>query len=158
MEKQLIMMGLIRFLHEIFTVLWVGGLAFMTLTLVPSLSRVLGTGEKNKEMMKAVTRRHRIWTYLSIVGLVVTGLLLGRSSPSFMGFMSFDNPYSSFTAVKHLLIVVMVVIALFRSIKFAKKEKVESPRPNKLNVLLIWINFVLGVAVLLLSALAATVR
>ena len=39
-----------------------------------------------------------------------------------------------------------------------KKEKVESPRPNKLNVLLIWINFVLGVAVLLLSALAATVR
>ncbi len=47
MEKQLIMMGLVRFLHELFTVLWVGGLAFMSLTLVPSLSKVLGDGEKN---------------------------------------------------------------------------------------------------------------
>lgn len=158
MDKQLIVMGLIRFLHEFFTALWVGGLAFMTLTLVPSISKVLGTGEKNREMMKTVTRRHRVWTYLSMVGLVVTGLLLGRSSPSFTGFMRFDNLYSSLTAVKHLLIVVMVVIALFRSIKFAKKEKVESPRPNKVNVLLIWINFALGVAVLLLSAFAAAVR
>ncbi len=158
MDKQIIIIGLIRFLHEFFTVLWIGGLAFMSLTLVPSLSKVLGSGEKNGEMMKTVTRHHRVWTYLSMVGLVVTGLLLGRSSPLFLGFMRFDNPYSSLTAVKHLLIVVMVVIALFRSIKFAKKEKVESSRPNKVNVLLIWINFALGVVVLLLSSFAAAAR
>ncbi|NLA81624.1 MAG: hypothetical protein GX849_02105 [Clostridiaceae bacterium] len=155
MDKQLVMMGLIRFLHEFFTVLWVGGLAFMSLTLVPSLSKVLGSSEKNREMMKMVTRRHRIWIYLSMVGLLVTGLLLGRSSPSFMGFMRFDNLYSSLTAVKHLLIIFMVVIALFRSIKFAKKDQAEGPRPNKINVLLIRVNFVLGLVVLLLSAFAA---
>lgn len=158
MEKQIMMMGLIRFLHELFTVIWVGGLAFMTLTLVPSLSKVLGAGEKSQEMMKAVTRRHRVWTYLSMVGLVVTGLLLGRSSPSFAGFMRFDNFYSSLTAVKHLLIVVMVAIALFRSIKFAKKDGADSPGPKKMNVILVTVNFALGVAVLLLSAFAAAAR
>lgn len=157
MDKQWIMMGLIRFLHEFFTVLWVGGLAFMALTLLPSLSKVLGNSEKNKEMLKAVTRRHRVWTYLSMLGLLVTGLLLGRSSPSFLGIMHFDNLYSAFTSVKHLLIAVMVVIALFRSIKFAKKDQAERPGSKKMNLLLIKVNFVLGVAVLLLSALASAI-
>ncbi|HPX93782.1 MAG TPA: hypothetical protein PK646_05930 [Bacillota bacterium] len=158
MEKQLIMMGLVRFLHELFTVLWVGGLAFMSLTLVPSLSKVLGDGEKNKEMMKMVTRRHRIWIYLSMVGLIVTGLLLGRSSPSFTGFLHFDNLYSALTAVKHLLIVVMVVIALFRSIKFGKKDQAGKPGKHRVNVILIRVNFALGVVVILLSAFAAATR
>ncbi|HZK28951.1 MAG TPA: hypothetical protein VFD19_01895 [Clostridia bacterium] len=155
MGNNQLMMGIIRFLHDFFTVVWVGGLAFMVFTLAPSLSKVFGKDQKAQEVMQAVTRRHRVWTYISIIGIFVTGLLLGKSSPEYAGFMQFDNLYSSLASVKHLLIFAMIAIALFRSISFGKKDRVVNPKQNKISFLLIAGNLLFGVVVLLLSALMA---
>lgn len=153
-----LMMGLIRFLHDFFTVVWVGGLAFIVFTLAPSLSKVFGKDKKVQEVMQAVTRRHRIWIYISIAGIFITGLLLGKSSPPYSGFMQFDNLYSSLASVKHLLNFAMIAIALFRSLSFGKKDQVLNPKQSKISFLLIAGNLLFGVVVLLLSALMAGLR
>ncbi|GAB1482538.1 hypothetical protein MASR2M78_13540 [Treponema sp.] len=158
MESNQLMMGLIRFLHDFFTVVWVGGLAFIVFTLAPSLSKVFGKDKMAQDMMQAVTRRHRVWVYISIVGIIVTGLLLGKSSPKYSGFMQFDNLYSSLASIKHLLTFAMIVITLFRSISFGKKDKVLNPKQNKISFLLIAGNLIFGVVVILLSALMAGLR
>lgn len=155
-NKQLIM-GIIRFSHDFFTVVWIGGLGFMVLTMFSSFKKVLGKDPKAQSLMNAITRRHSIWVYISIVGLFVTGLLLGRSNANYLGFMSFDNLYSSLTSAKHIITFVMILIALFRSISFGRKDIKMSPEKSRFSMLLIIINFSLGLVILFLSGLLASI-
>lgn len=148
--------GVLRFLHDFFTVVWIGGLAFMVLSMLPSFKKVLGKSPQTQSLTAAVTRRHRIWVYVCIVGLFVTGLLLGRSEPGFTGFMHFNNLYSVLTGVKHIITFIMIIIAVFRSIYFGRKNVKFNPLQNKLSMFLIVVNFVLGVLVLLLSGFIAS--
>ncbi len=85
METQQIIMGILRFLHNLFTVVWVGGLAFLVLTMIPSLKEVSGNSPQAQSMTKVITRRYRVWVYISITGLFITGLLLGKSNTAYMG-------------------------------------------------------------------------
>lgn len=155
MDMQQLMMGIVKFLHDLFTVIWVGGLAVIVLTVLPSSKKTLGENLQVQKLMNAITRRHRIWVYVSIVGLFITGLLLGKSNPDFTGFMRFGNLYSGLTAVKHILTIAMVLIALFRSIRFGKKDSVQDPAKFKFSLILIVVNLILGTFVLLLSGLLA---
>ncbi len=157
MATQQLIKGVIRFLHDFFTVVWIGGLAFMVLTMFSSIKKVLGKDPQAQGLMKAITRRHSIWVYISIIGLFVTGLLMGRSHPEYLGFMRFDNLYTTLTSVKHILTLVMIVVALFRSLSFGKKDVELSPKQNKFSMMLIIINFIFGLAVLFLSGLLAAI-
>lgn len=157
MATQQLIMGIIRFLHDLFTVVWIGGLAFMTLTMFSSVNKVLGKDPRAQGLMRAITRRHSIWIYISIVGLFVTGLLMGRSNAEYLGFMSFDNLYTTLTSIKHIITFVMIAIALFRSLSFGKKDVAMSPKQNKFSMILIIINFIFGLAVLFLSGLLASI-
>lgn len=154
--KQLIM-GFIRFSHDFFTVVWIGGLAFMVLTMFPSIKKVLGKDPKSQSLMNTITRRHSIWVYISIVGLFITGLLLGRSNANYLSFMSFDNLYSSLTSVKHIITFAMILVALFRSISFGKKDIKMSPEKSRVSSLLIITNFIFGLVILFLSGLLASI-
>jgi len=157
MVTQQLIMGIIRFLHDLFTVVWIGGLAFMVLTMFPSVKKVLGKNPQAQSLINAITRRHSIWVYISIAGLFITGLLLGKSSGDYLGFMRFGNFYSNLTAVKHIITFAMVLIALVRSILFRKKDIKRSPGQNKISMLLVIINFFLGLLILLLSSLIASI-
>lgn len=157
MAKKQIIMGIIKFLHELFTVVWIGGLGFMVLTMFPSFKKVLGKDPKAQSLMNTITRRHSIWVYISIVGLFITGLLLGRSNANYLGFMSFGNLYSTLTSVKHIITFAMILIALFRSISFGKKDIKMSPEKSKFSRLLIVINFSFGLVILFLSSLIASI-
>lgn len=157
MATQQLMIGMIRFFHDLFTVIWVGGLAFMVLTLIPSLKKALGKNQQAQILINAITRRHRVWVYISIAGLFITGLLLGKQNNDYTGFMHFGNIYSSLTAIKHIFTFLMLIIALFRSILFGKKDIVLSPGKNKFNMLLIIINFFFGFLILLLSGFIASI-
>lgn len=157
MSSQQLFIGIIRFMHDLFTAVWVGGLALMVLTVLPSSKKVFGKGPQSQALINAITRRHRIWVYFSIAGLFITGLLLSKSEPGFMGFMRFDNLYSILTAIKHILTFVMVFFALFRSLYFGKKDIKLSPKLIKFSMLLIIVNFIFGLFVLLLSGLIASI-
>lgn len=153
MTTQQLISGSIKFLHDLFTVVWIGGLTFMVLTMFSSLKTVFEKDPKAQSLMNAITRRHSIWVYISIVGLLFTGLLLGKSNVNYLGFMSFGNLYSSLTSVKHIIVLAMILIALYRSLVLTKKDIKMSPSQNKFSMLLITANFILGLLVLLISAL-----
>jgi len=155
MPAKEIIFALVTFLHDLFTAVWIGGLITLGLTVLPSVKKVLGKGPQTKKLMDAIQKRHSVWVYVSMIGLVLTGLLQANRSPAFQGLFSFGNTYSTLLAIKHILVVTMIAIALYRSLVLGRKKGVSTPSQEKLKVSLLMINIVLGVAILLLSGFTA---
>jgi uncharacterized membrane protein len=167
----------VTFLHELFTAVWIGGLIAMGLAVLPAAKNLFGLSPQTKQIMEAVQRRLRVLVYVSIVGLIVTGVLMSRRSPQMQGLFSFANSYSVILALKHLLVILMVAVALVRSFIFgrgsAASEVQKGPREagvapeaagskpstasakDRVSVLLLLVNIVLGIGVLVLSAAVA---
>jgi putative copper export protein len=155
MPSKQIVFALVTFLHDLFTVIWIGGLITLGITVLPSVRAVLGKGPEAKTLMSAIQKRLTPAIYVSIVGLIVTGVLLARRAPAFHGFFGFGSPYATVLSLKHVLVVLMVGIALVRSLVLGRKDAPPSPRREKLKAGLLLVNMVLGVGVLLLSGFSA---
>ena len=152
MCTQIIVFAFVTFLHDLFTAVWIGGLITLGLTVMPSVKKVLGKGPQTKKLMDAIQKRHSVWVYVSLVGLVLTGLLQANRTPAFQGLFSFGNAYSTVLAVKHILVIAMIAIALYRSLAL---EKTSSPSQEKLKATLMLLNIILGISILLLSGFTA---
>lgn len=155
MTSQGIMLGLVSFLHNLFTVVWVGGLVVIALTILPAARKTFGVGPQTKKLMAAILERQKVWVYISMVGLFITGVIQARSESAFTGLMHFDTSYGVLTSIKHLLTLAMIAIALYRSMVLGKKAEQATPQQSKLSLQLIMVNAGLGVSVLLLSGLMA---
>ncbi len=156
MTPQQIILGSVTFLHDLFTAIWIGGLVFLSISLIPVSKKDLGDGMQTNKLMDAILKTHSPYVYASILGLFITGIIQARMSPSFSGLMRFDSAYSSLITVKHWLTFTMVAIALFRSIAGRKKPGQADLHKMKLSLTLIHVNSVLGVLVLLLSGMLST--
>jgi uncharacterized membrane protein len=154
MPKQIVF-ALITFLHDLFTVVWVGGLITLGLTVLPSARSVLGVGPQTKQLMNEIRNRLSKLVYVSIAGLVLTGLLLSRRSPAFGGLFGFGNSYSTILTLKHVLILAMVAVALYRSLVLGRRTGPSTPDQEKLSPGLVLFNSLLGLLVLLLSGFTA---
>jgi len=78
-----IIFALIVFLHDLFTAIWIGGLITLALTVLPSARQVLGKGPQMKKLLAVIQKRLSLLVYISIVGLIVTGILqASRNRPS----------------------------------------------------------------------------
>jgi putative copper export protein len=151
MPTQTIVFALITFLHDLFTAVWIGGLIILGLTVLPSVKKVLGKGPQTKKLMDTIQKRHGVFVYVSMIGLVLTGLLQANRSPAFQGLFSFGNTYSTVLTIKHILVVAMIAIALYRSLVLGRKSGASTPSQEKLKAGLLMVNIVLGIAILLLS-------
>ncbi|MHB1294798.1 MAG: CopD family protein [Anaerolineae bacterium] len=138
---------LIVVLHDLFTAAWVGGLLALGLAVMPAARDMLGMGPGLKKLMDAIQRRLRVLVYVSIVGLWVTGMLLARRTTGDVGLFSFASPYTALLSIKHLLVLAMVVVALMRSIALPRREAAMGPRGQKVGAALLYLNMVLGIAV-----------
>ena len=147
-----IVFALVTFLHDLFTAVWIGGLITLGLTVMPSTKKVLGKGPQTKKLMDTVQKRHSVWVYVSLVGLVLTGLLQANRSPAFQGLFSFGNAYSAVLAVKHILVLAMIAIALYRSLALGSAS---TPAEEKLKARLLVLNIIFGISILLLSGFTA---
>ena len=154
MATQKLLFGLISFLHNTFTVVWIGGLAIMVLTLLPTVKKTITDNTLAKEFMKAVVTRQRKWVYICIVGLFITGMLMGKANPYAPGFMTFDTTYGVIASIKHILTFLMIFIAIGRSQFFVRAQE-KKPDSADLGSIPIIANFVLGIIVLLLSSMMA---
>jgi uncharacterized membrane protein len=145
MELKVLISALVVFLHDFFTVVWIGGLAFMVLVMVPALKK--GGQEKSLilQISKSVMRRFRGFVIVSIVVLTVTGVLLSKQSPNEVGFMRFTSLYSGALSIKHILMILMLILVVFKN---TAKRLLQNLPMFSITV----INFVLGSLVLLLSA------
>ncbi len=148
MPTKTIVFALVTFLHDLFTAVWIGGLITLGLTVMPSAKKILGKGPETKKLMNAIQKRHSVLVYVSLVGLVLTGLLQANRNSAFLGLLSFGNTYTAVLAVKHILVLAMIVIALYRSLALAQAS---TPAQEKLKATLLILNIVFGVCILLLS-------
>jgi uncharacterized membrane protein len=152
MSIQTIVFALVTFLHDLFTAVWIGGLITLGLTVMPSTKKVLGKGPQTKKLMDTIQKRHSVWVYVSLVGLVLTGLLQANRALAFQGLFNFGNAYSAVLAVKHILVLAMIAIALYRSLALGSAS---TPAEEKLKARLLVLNIILGVSILLLSGFTA---
>lgn len=148
-----IVVSLVSFFHELFTVVWIGGLLTLGLTIAPVAKQSLR--KDAFKLMDAIQQRLSKLIYICIIGLFATGVLLARQSGVYTGLFSFGNTYSMLITIKHLVYFVMVILAVFRS-RFITLEG--ASETQKKSMLLLMGNMVLGMLTLLLTALASAYK
>jgi copper resistance protein D len=149
-----IVFALVIFLHDLFTAVWIGGLITLAITVLPSARQVLGKGPQMKKLMDAIQRRLSVLIYVSIVGLIVTGMLQANRNPAFEGLFHLGSAYSTALSLKHIAVVLMIGVALFRSLVLGRRREPLTPSQEKLNMGLLLLNVALGIVVLLLTGLS----
>lgn len=151
MPGKQIVFAIVTFLHDLFTAVWIGGLITLGFTVLPSAKKVLGMGPQTKKLMDAIQKRLSVLVYVSIVGLALTGMLQANRNPAFQGLFSFGNSYSTVLTFKHILVLVMVAVALYRNLVLGRRSGPSTPSQEKLSAGLLFLNIILGVVVLLLT-------
>lgn len=144
----------VLFLHNLFTAVWIGGLITLGLVVLPVTSKTLGKGAKTKALIDKIQNRLSVFVYVSMLGLVGTGMLLANRALQFEGLLSFANGYSTVLAIKHIVVILMVVIAFSRCFTLKQRGDMLRPRLRKTGLGLLYVNVALGIAVLLLSAMS----
>ena len=153
MPKQVVF-TIVVFLHDLFTAVWIGGLIALSFTVLPSARQVLGKGPQMKKLLNAIQKRLSVLVYVSIVGLILTGMLQANRNPAFEGLLHFGNAYSTALSLKHIAVVVMIGITLFRSLVLGRRREPLTPSQEKLKMGLMLANAALGIVVLLLTGIS----
>jgi putative copper export protein len=154
---QTIVYPIIRFLHDLFTAIWIGGLVLMVLVIIPALHKNLKMKEA-KTAINHIQNRLQVLAIISMIMLAITGILLSNRSPLFTGLFSFGSKYMTVLSIKHILMFVMVFLALLRLGLIKKNQKAANQKLEKVSVLVLILNAVSGVVVLFLSAFLAAIK
>ena len=155
MSGATIITALIAFLHDLATVVWIGALISLALITMPAVKKVLGKSLEVAKVQQEIQNRQRPWVFGSLVVLILTGMLLARRNPAFGGLFSMANPYSIVMSIKHILVILMAAIAIYRSAAFGKGSAAGNPTRQKWSARLMLANLILGVGVLLLSGFSS---
>ncbi len=180
MNPKIAPLAVILFLHDLFLTVWMGGMIVNALSFLPSTRAALGPSPQMKQVMATFKKKQSTWVYISMVGLLITGLLLSRRAPQFTGLFTFSTAYSTALSLKHILVLIVTAVALYRSLVLKSAptppqnpavptgNKVIAPPHSgqgsgeqssaspsgkeKLSVQLLYLNAMLAVLILLLSA------
>jgi uncharacterized membrane protein len=155
MVGKLIVFSLVSFLHDFFTVVWMGGLIVTAFVFLPSVKEVLGATPQTKKVIATFQKKQSVWVYVSMVGLIVTGLLMVNRSPEYIHLFSFANPYSVALSIKHLLVLVMIGLSLYRSLVLGGQKGPMTPEKERLSARLLLTNAILAIVMLLNSGIVA---
>ncbi|HBX70273.1 MAG TPA: hypothetical protein DEH25_13075 [Chloroflexi bacterium] len=152
-------------MHMLATVLWIGGLAALTLLVLPAARKALDP-QAYADFLVALQKRLDPLGWFSVILLLASGMLQMSSNPNYGGFLTIDGVWASAILIKHLLFGLMLVVssyitwgllpALRRAalLKSHGKEAADLESLQKREIFLLRLNFFLGVFVLLLTAIA----
>jgi uncharacterized membrane protein len=158
-------MSFIYWLHMLATVVWIGGLAALSLIVLPASARALDAGAFAR-LLDAIQRRLDPVGWTCLLVLLGTGMFQMSANPSYRGFLAIDNTWAAAILVKHLVFLLMTGISAFltwgllpRLKRAALLEAQGKPAPDKAGlhrreVRLLNLNLVLGALVLALTAIA----
>jgi len=155
------------FFHLIATVIWLGGLATMTLLVWPEMRRVLAENPPALMLLTRLRKRFTPLTNFSLVVLVITGFIQMSADPHYDGVLQFTNEWSRVILMKHLAIIGMVICGLVLQysvtpalerisllLEHGKGDLAEWERLRRREVRLTWVNVGLGLLVLAFTAWA----
>jgi len=139
--------AVLRALHSLASVIWVGGILTMALSILPAARRSLGRSSETQGLIQAIQDRMALIAAFCAAIAVATGLLLGRNA--IYGGCPISSGYQTLLSIKVVLVGVMIVVALIQ-IRLAPASHAR----EKGGLLLL--NSFLGVVVVILSSVAAT--
>jgi uncharacterized membrane protein len=156
-------------LHMAATVLWIGGLAYFTLILLPVV-RSTSLLEKEPSLFESLRKRFNPLAWLSLAVLVITGLMQMTGSPQYQGVLVVGDRWSAALFLKHAAIGLMVILASYQTwilqpdlsrhiLALSVKGQHSDARRERLlltSLRLTRINLVLGLLVLALTSIART--
>lgn len=151
----LIIPTLVRSFHNIFTSIWVGGMLAMVISVLPTIRKEIKDPDAQGRVMDRILALQSRWVYLGIFVLFVTGVLMTRLSGQSNGLFDFSNPYSTILSIKHILVILMTLIAVIRSTLFRKAASSKDKGKKKASMALLLVNTLLGLAILVLSSMNA---
>ena len=157
MQDKFTIIVIMTFLHDLFTAIWIGGMFTLGLSVLPSIKKVLDMGPQTMQLIEAVQKRLSKFTFVSIIGLFITGAVKAKMVPEFLGLFNFGNRYSIILGIKHILVILMVIITVLRSKVVGKNMKGPNPKVVKAKAGMLMLNMLLGVIVLLLSGLSTAI-
>lgn len=114
-----------NFVHLLFAVIWIGGMIFMNLVLMPSLSSI-DPNERGK-LFAQIAKRFTIVAWGSTLLLLITGFF---KTPSGMLF-NFSTDYGMMITVKHILFLVMIIFGSIITFVEAPKIKKYAPKSGE---------------------------
>jgi len=138
-------------LHDVFTVVWIGGLFMSSLVVQPVLKQNLENGQQLKRIMSSFQARFRKITGISILGLLITGVYLSRMQPEFFGMFNFGNSYSTMLSIKIIIVLMMIGIMIVSGLLLKKQVNNFELITKSLMIT----NMVLGLVVIILSGFLA---
>lgn len=97
-----LMIALSIWLHAVATVILIGHYVLLSVIYLPVLEKGGGV------FLSQISKRSRLWMYLSLGIFLVTGIYLMFVNPDYLGVGRFDNLWSVMMLIKHLLIVGMI--------------------------------------------------
>ena len=152
MTENLIAMTVISSLHEIFTVLWIGGMSVLLLAILPAVKFSIPDKKTRKPIIDQIQKKLSVLAITSMIGLIITGLLMTNRVVTLNGLLDFSTPYTVALSIKHIISIFMVTIALIRRYYMDQIFGMKNPKKEKYNMILLISNVILGWVVLFLSA------
>lgn len=166
MSSSYLALALVYWLHMLATVIWIGALATISLLVLPAARRTLSVDQLS-QFLTVLQKRLSPLAWFSLAVLVGTGMFQMSANPNYQGFMSINNSWAAAILIKHILFLVMIVLAAYqtwwlmpalqRSLLARRSQNVSDPQTARLQVhetRIVGINLALGVLVLLLTAFA----
>lgn len=158
------------FFHLIATVVWVGGIALLTLVVYPAARRVLAGDPRQGALIAEIYRRFSPLAMVALAVLVVTGLSQMAVNKNYNGFLKIDSAWAWAILIKHLVFGLMALVggyslwglgpAIARLALLESRGKLaggELAGLRRREELLNRLNFVCALAVLALTAVARSV-
>lgn len=153
------------FFHLAATVVWLGGLAVLSIMVHPAARRTLAEHPGLYAFMSRLRKRFVPLANFSLVLLIFTGLVQQSLNPNYTGMLDISNSWSVALLFKHVAVVGMAVCSLTLQYAVApalervsllaergKAEHADWERLHRQEVRLTWVNNALGVLVLVFTA------
>ncbi len=121
-------------IHILCAMLWVGGMLFMTLMLIPAL-RSLKNPELMRSLMQSVGKLYHRWGWGSLIVLFITGLgllhLRGISHSQLASPAFWQSPFGITLGWKLSFFVSVVIFSIIHDVSAIKAAKRENPTPEQ---------------------------
>ncbi len=158
------------FFHLIATVIWLGGLATMTILVWPATRRALADTPGAAALLEQIRKRFTPLANFSLVVLIFTGFVQMSGDANYDGLLVIDNEWSRAILLKHVAIFGMVLCGLILQFRVTpaleraslllergKGDPVDYERLQRQEVRLTWVNAGLGLLVLAFTAWATAI-
>ena len=109
---QQVVVALSIWLHLLATVVWIGQAILGSLVYMPIFSQQL-KGPALGTAMGEMARKIRPFIWGSIVVFVITGIPMTTGKMGLLGLAGFGNLWSILILVKHIIVVVMILLAAY---------------------------------------------